>query len=245
MAATCHRLTVLGGALNEPVVVLVPSEVSKPMPTSSDRQIQFITAPCSRAARARLLTTCVWQRVGDAEGHVVEHGTSPQAKSFELTETDNGTHPPKYCDYGNPGQCLKRQAGAFRDPTRRSSQRMIQHSTCASASPPCEVSLYFACMSAPVRRMVSVPDPARCGACRRRAWRAGGADRLHRAHRVAFDAGDLHRAANWVAGRAEMMFEGDFGCVLNLLIARAKCGKSSGGHGRGRSYFTLAAHLGA
>ena len=38
----------------------------------------------------------------------------------------------------------------------RSRQRMIQHSTCASASPPCEVSLYFACMSAPVRRMVSI-----------------------------------------------------------------------------------------
>ena len=31
-----------------------------------------------------------------------------------------------------------------------------QHSTCASANPPCDVSLYFDCISAPVRRIVSM-----------------------------------------------------------------------------------------
>src|SRR5690348_1092491 len=45
---------------------------------------------------------------------------------------------------------------------------------------------------------------------------ARGIDRLHRAHRVAFDAGNLHQAADRIAGQAEVVFHADLGGVLDL-----------------------------
>ena len=45
-----------------------------------------------------------------------------------------------------------------------------------------------------------------------------GVDRLDRAERVALDAGNLHEAADRVAGHAEVMLHADLGGVLDLRI---------------------------
>ena len=81
-----------------------------------------------------------------------------------------------------------------------------QHSTKFTASPPSDVSLYFDCMSAPVWRIVAMTLSSET------LWRAvavqrqrGGGDRLDGAEGVALDAGDLHQAADRIAGHAEVM----------------------------------------
>ena len=52
----------------------------------------------------------------------------------------------------------------------------------------------------------------------------GGGDRLDGAEGVALDAGDLHEAADRVAGHAEVMLHRDLGGVLDLLVRAAKRG---------------------
>src|SRR5918998_953652 len=44
-----------------------------------------------------------------------------------------------------------------------------------------------------------------------------GGDRLDGADRVALDAGDLHQAADRVAGQAEVVLDADLRCVLHLF----------------------------
>ena len=110
-----------------------------------------------------------------------------------------------------------------------------QHSTALTARPPCEVSLYFDCMSAPVTRIVSmtwsrltlwVPSPLQ--------GERGRGDRLVGAEGVALDARDLHQAADRVAGHAEVMLHADLGGVLDLLVGAAeRRGQARRGH-RGR-----------
>lgn len=53
--------------------------------------------------------------------------------------------------------------------------------------------------------------------------KAGGADSLDRSRPVTFDARNLHQPGNRVAGHAQMMFKGNFGCILDLVIAPAQC----------------------
>ena len=45
---------------------------------------------------------------------------------------------------------------------------------------------------------------------------AAGVDGFHRAHGVALDAGNLHQAADRVAGHAEVVLHADLGGVLDL-----------------------------
>ena len=60
---------------------------------------------------------------------------------------------------------------------------------------------------------------------------AGGVDRLDAAHRVALDAGDLHEAADGIAGQAEIVFHADFCGALDLLRgASEKFRQGSGSH---------------
>jgi len=56
--------------------------------------------------------------------------------------------------------------------------------------------LYLSFMSAPVSRIVLITLSSDTKWCRRRARPSRGIDRLHRAHRVALDAGHLHQAAD-------------------------------------------------
>ena len=56
----------------------------------------------------------------------------------------------------------------------------------------------------------------RAVAAHRQARRVDG---LHRAHRVALDAGDLHQARDRVAGQPEVVLHADLGGVLDLLVA--------------------------
>ena len=75
---------------------------------------------------------------------------------------------------------------------------------------------------------------------------ASGVDGFDGAHAVAFDAGDLHEAADGVAGHAEVVFHGDFGGVFDgggVSVERGD--ETSGGHTAGYAYFALAADFGA
>src|SRR4249919_230875 len=54
---------------------------------------------------------------------------------------------------------------------------------------------------------------------------ARGIDRLHRAHRVALDAGDLHQAADRIASQAEVVLHADLGGVLHLPERTAERGR--------------------
>jgi hypothetical protein len=45
---------------------------------------------------------------------------------------------------------------------------------------------------------------------------------LGRAHGVALDAGNLHQAADGIAGHAQVVLHGDFGGVLHLSIGSAQ-----------------------
>src|SRR5690606_23496647 len=71
-------------------------------------------------------------------------------------------------------------------------------------------------------------------------------DRLHRAHGIALDAGDLHQPADRVAGKAEVVLHADLGRVLDLRHAAAQRGGEPGrGHRAGDADLSLAADLGA
>src|SRR5690606_34237137 len=75
---------------------------------------------------------------------------------------------------------------------------------------------------------------------------AHGVDRLDRAHRVALDAGNLHQAADRVAGQAQVVLHADLGGVLDLAGAGAeRRGQPGGGHRTGHADLALAADLGA
>src|SRR5699024_5291699 len=75
---------------------------------------------------------------------------------------------------------------------------------------------------------------------------ARGVDGLDRAHGVALDAGDLHQAADRVAGQAEVVLHADLGGVLDLHRGAAeRGGEAGGGHRAGHAHFALAADFGA
>src|SRR5207342_27612 len=75
---------------------------------------------------------------------------------------------------------------------------------------------------------------------------ARGIDRLHRAHRVALDAGNLHQAADRIAGQAEVVFHADLGGVFDLAERSAQCGRQAARSHRTRDAdFALAADFGA
>ena len=125
--------------------------------------------------------------------------------------------------------------------------RRPQHSTKLTASPPRLVSLYFDCMSAPVWRMVAMTlsSETRWRAVAVQRQRRGG-DRLDRAEGVALDAGDLHQAADRVAGHAEVMLHRDLGGVLDLLVRAAeRRAQARRRHRAGDADLALAADLGA
>src|SRR5262245_28808420 len=70
-------------------------------------------------------------------------------------------------------------------------------------------------------------------------------DRLHSSKGIAFDAGDLHQSADWIAGHAQMMLNPDFSGVFNLVVAAAERGGEPGRrHRTGYSDFTLASDFG-
>ena len=59
-----------------------------------------------------------------------------------------------------------------------------------------------------------------------------GCDGFHRAHGIAFDAGDLHQAFDRVAGESEVVFHRDLGGHHHLLrIAAQPFGQCTGRHG--------------
>ena len=122
-----------------------------------------------------------------------------------------------------------------------------QHSMTLTARPPRAVSLYFTFMSRPVSRMVLIDlverDDVRAVAAQRRAR---GGDRLDGRDGVALDAGDLHEAADRVAGQAEVVLHADLGGVLDLLGRAAEHrGHGAGRHRARRADLALAADLGA
>ena len=58
--------------------------------------------------------------------------------------------------------------------------------------------------------------------------------------------GNLDEAADGVAGHAEVVFHGDLGGVLDLVVGAVECGdEAAGGHGAGDTDLTLAADFGA
>ena len=122
-----------------------------------------------------------------------------------------------------------------------------QQATTLTARPPCDVSLYLSLMSRPVWRIVSMQlsSGTKCEPSPRSASDAAR-DRLHRAERVALDAGHLHQPADRVAGHAEMVLERDLGGVLDLRVGGAeRGGEPRRGHGGSRADLALAADLGA
>src|SRR5690348_5648767 len=67
-------------------------------------------------------------------------------------------------------------------------------------------------------------------------------DRLHRPHRIALDAGNLHQPADGIAGEAEVVFHADLGSVLDLVHAAAeRGGERAGRHRTGYADLALAA----
>ena len=102
-------------------------------------------------------------------------------------------------------------------------------------------------MSSPVWRMVSITlsSDTRCVPSPRSA-RRGGVDRLDGAEGVAFDAWDLHQAADRIAGHAEMVLHADLGGVLDLPVGAAEHGGETGrGHRAGHADLALATDFGA
>jgi len=75
---------------------------------------------------------------------------------------------------------------------------------------------------------------------------ARGVHRLNGPKRVALDAGDLHQAADRIAGHAEVVFHADFGRVLDGFIRPIQRGhQATGGHGARYPDFALASNFGA
>ena len=59
---------------------------------------------------------------------------------------------------------------------------------------------------------------------------------------ITFDAGNLYQTADGVAGQAQMMLHGDFGCIFHLIqilpVQLCQCGSS---HGTGSADLSLTA----
>src|SRR5580698_4889169 len=73
---------------------------------------------------------------------------------------------------------------------------------------------------------------------------AGGVDGLDGAHGVAFDAGDLNKAADGIAGHAEVVLHGDLGGMFDLSGSSAeRGGETTCGHRAGDADFALAAYF--
>src|SRR5471032_2180088 len=83
------------------------------------------------------------------------------------------------------------------------------------------------------------------GAVTLQCQRSGG-DGFDRAHAVALDAGNLHQAADWIAGHAEVVLDADFGRVLDLRVRAAqRRDQARRRHRAGHADFALAADFGA
>src|SRR4051812_2163539 len=71
-------------------------------------------------------------------------------------------------------------------------------------------------------------------------------DGFGRADRISFNAGDLHEAADRIAGESEVVLHGDFRRVLDLAHRTAEHrGERRGRHRAGHAHLALAADLGA
>ena len=71
---------------------------------------------------------------------------------------------------------------------------------------------------------------------------AHGVDGTHGGHGIALDAGDLHQAAHGIAGQTQMMLQGDFRRVFDLVNAHLVEFRQSGGrHGAGCADLRLTA----
>ena len=71
-------------------------------------------------------------------------------------------------------------------------------------------------------------------------------DGFDRAHGVTLDAGDLHQAADGIAGQAKVMLHADLGRVFHLVDIASQHGcEPSGRHGACDADFALAADFGA
>ena len=69
-------------------------------------------------------------------------------------------------------------------------------------------------------------------------------DRLHRTDCVAFDARNLHKASDRIAGEAEVVLDPDLGGILDLCRCSAHdLGETRCCHGTSGSDFTLAAEF--
>ena len=97
-----------------------------------------------------------------------------------------------------------------------------------TARPPSDVSLYFVFMSwavAHIERMTASRETLA-------SWRVAaegdvaGGDGLDGAHRVPLDAGDLHEAADGVAGQAQVVLHGDLGGHQDLVGRAAETWQS-------------------
>ena len=69
---------------------------------------------------------------------------------------------------------------------------------------------------------------------------------LNSSNRIAFDAGDLNKASNGIAGEPQRMLHGDLSSVLYLLWGAAQSlRKPCSRHCRGRTDLSLTANLSA
>ena len=69
---------------------------------------------------------------------------------------------------------------------------------------------------------------------------------LNSGNRIAFDAGDLNKPANGIAGQSQRMLHGDLSSVLHLLRGAAQSlSKPRSRHCRGRTDLPLTANLSA
>src|SRR5918998_2447324 len=72
----------------------------------------------------------------------------------------------------------------------------------------------------------------------------GGGDRLDRSHGISLDTGDLHEAADGVAGEPEIVLDTDLRRVLHLVRRTAQdLGEAGRRHRARRPDLSLAAHL--
>ena len=95
-----------------------------------------------------------------------------------------------------------------------------QQSVTDTASPPSEVSLYFAFISFAVSAMAATvvsKSTRRCTGISLLAISEAG-PRLHRAEGAALDAGHLHEARDRIAGHAEMVLQRRFRGVGDHLV---------------------------
>ena len=120
-----------------------------------------------------------------------------------------------------------------------------QHSITFRASPARLVSLYRDCISSPVRYIVRITWSSETLCSSDSLLRdPRGMHRLHRAHRIAFDARNLHQPADRIAGHPQVVLHRNLRRVLHLPVRAAHRRNQSAGRHRARhAHLALASNL--